>query len=63
MADLPKLRVEPAPLFTYSAVDYFVSRFRQARQKSFGGCAVGKSIEKAETIIIWQSNWTETSGG
>ena len=39
------------------------SPFQRARQKSFSGCAVGKSIEKAETIIIWPSNWTETSGG
>ena len=37
------------------------SPFRLARQKSFSECAVGKSIEKAESIIIWQSNWTETS--
>ena len=29
----------------------------------FNGHAVRKSIEKAETIIIWPSNWTETGQG
>ena len=33
-----------------------VQSFSTSRQKSFSGCAVGKSIEKVETIIIWPSN-------
>ena len=48
---------------TKSSHMQWLSPFQWAWQKSFSGCAGWKSIGKAETIIIWPSNWTEIESG